>query len=267
MRKGRTSTTLRPSACTLHCCHSCLSSFHPARRRFGRNEAYWLHLSLSPHPTPLHTLASHLDVLRNCTLDCSLGRLIRSSWLHSRQDDMMALDAELQDVLLRHCSSLGSSFVAKGSSRVQAQPSNRMLFAKTGAIDQVLGEAGSLDAMYRASVAAGHRQTLIPTIHAFGKTADERKAFLVTDYKDLSSGLSRSSQRTLGEKLAQMHLNGTSENGMYGFGRPTHCGATVSSQSVEIPGHDTAWWATRAGRAAELSARGRSDKRSGIRRS
>jgi hypothetical protein len=141
----------------------------------------------------------------------------------------MALDAELQEVLRRHCSALGSSFVSKGSSQVLAQPSNRLLFAKTGPIDQVLGEAESLNAMHRASLAAGHSESLIPTIHAFGKTSNGNKAFLVTDYKHLRPGLSSSNQQILGVKLAKMHLNGTSENGMYGFDRPTHCGATVSS--------------------------------------
>lgn len=142
----------------------------------------------------------------------------------------MALDAELEEVLQRHCSSLGSSFESKGSSRVLAQPSNRLLFAKTGEVDQVLGEAESLNAMFQASLSAGHSETLIPTIHAFGKTANGKKAFLVTDYRSLSSGLSQENQRTLGKMLAQMHLSGTSENGMYGFGRPTHCGATVSQR-------------------------------------
>jgi fructosamine-3-kinase len=141
----------------------------------------------------------------------------------------MALDAELLDVLRRHCSSLGNSFVSQGGSRVLAQPSNRQLFAKTGRVDQVLGEAESLNAMYKASLKAGHSETLIPTIHAFGKTQSGSKAFLVTDYKNLSSGLSSSNQRILGQKLAEMHTNGTSENGMYGFDRPTHCGATVSA--------------------------------------
>jgi hypothetical protein len=146
----------------------------------------------------------------------------------------MALDADMQELLHRHCSSLGTSFVSKGSSQVLAQPSNRLLFAKTGLVDQVMGEAESLDAMYRASLTAGHSQTLIPTIHAYGKTAREREAFLVTDYKQLSSGLSQKSQRTLGEKLAQMHSSGTSENGMYGFSRPTHCGATVSHRERQL---------------------------------
>lgn len=142
----------------------------------------------------------------------------------------MALDAELHEILRRTCSSLGSTFTSKGSARVLAQPSNRMLFAKIGQHDQVLGEAESLQAMYRASLAASHgdTETLIPTVHAFGATEDGRRAFLVTDYKDLGGSLGASGQRTLGTKLAQMHLHGTSDNGMYGFSRPTHCGETVS---------------------------------------
>ena len=171
----------------------------------------------------------------------------------------MALDAELLDVLRRHCSSLGSSFVSQGASRVVAQPSNRVLFAKTGGVDQVLGEAESLDAMYRASVAAGHTKTLIPTIHAFGRTTAGSKAFLVTDYKNLTGGLSRQSQRVLGEKLAQMHRHGTSENGMYGFSRPTHCGATVSATGVP-QSHDRVirqvkWEQSRAGPQGALAGR------------
>lgn len=141
----------------------------------------------------------------------------------------MALDAELLDVLRRHCSSLGTSFISKGACRVLAQPSNRMLFAKTGPTAQVLGEAESLQAMYKASLAAGHSsETLISTIYAYGLTTQGSKAFLVTDYKNLSGGLSSNNQRILGKKLAEMHMNGTSNNGMYGFDRPTHCGATVS---------------------------------------
>lgn len=148
------------------------------------------------------------------------------------RSERMALDAELLDVLRRHCSSLGNTFTSQGASRVLAQPSNRLLFAKTGGVDQVLGEAESLNAMFQASQAAGHSETLIPSIHAFGKTPSGKKAFLVTDYKNLSGGLSSSSQRTLGKKLAEMHSNGTSKNGMYGFDRPTHCGATVSDGAV-----------------------------------
>lgn len=142
----------------------------------------------------------------------------------------MPLDAELQAILQRTCSSLGTTFVSKGGNRVLAQPSNRMLFAKTGPVAQVMGEAQSLAAMHRASLAAGHAadQTLIPTVHAFGVTDDGKRAYLVTDYKDLTGGLGRGNQRTLGKKLAEMHMHGTSENGMYGFERPTHCGETVS---------------------------------------
>lgn len=140
----------------------------------------------------------------------------------------MTLTKELESILLDKCSQLGTSFLSKGGSKVLAQPSNRLLFAKLGPPDQVLGEAESLHAMYQASRAAGHDDTLIPTVHTYGLTPDRRKAYLVTDYKNLRSSLTSSGQRTLGKKLAQMHLHGTSENGMYGFARPTHCGETVS---------------------------------------
>lgn len=142
----------------------------------------------------------------------------------------MTLDAELQQILLQRCSSIGSSFTSKGGNRVLAQPSNRMLFAKLGPVAQVMGEAESLAAMHKASIQAGHseEECLIPTVHAYGATQDGKKAFLVTDYKDLSGGLGRQNQRILGKRLAEMHLHGTSSNGMFGFERPTHCGETVS---------------------------------------
>lgn len=141
----------------------------------------------------------------------------------------MALDAVLLDVLRRHCSALGDTFTAQGSSKVLCRPSMRVVFAKVGQADQVLGEAESLSAMYRASQAAGHQETLIPTVHAFGTTQERgSRGFLVTDYKNLQSSLGKQAQRTLGRKLAEMHQSGTSDNGMYGFSRPTHCGATVS---------------------------------------
>ncbi|PWN36892.1 Ketosamine-3-kinase, partial [Meira miltonrushii] len=103
-----------------------------------------------------------------------------------------------------------------------------MLFAKLGPVAQVMGEAESLAAMHKASVQAGHseEECLIPTVHAYGTTQDGTKAFLVTDYKDLSGGLGRQNQRILGKRLAEMHLHGTSSNGMFGFERPTHCGET-----------------------------------------
>lgn len=142
----------------------------------------------------------------------------------------MSLGAELQQILSQRCSSLGSSFISKGGNRVLAQPSNRMLFAKVGPLAQVMGEAESLAAMHKASIQAGHseEESLIPTVHAYGTTQDGERAFLVTDYKDLSSGLDRQNQKILGKRLAEMHLHGTSSNGMFGFDRPTHCGETVS---------------------------------------
>lgn len=147
----------------------------------------------------------------------------------------MVLDAELQQILLQKCSAIGSSFISKGGNRVLAQPSNRMLFAKLGPLAQVMGEAESLAAMHSASVGAGHseEECLIPTIHAYGTTQDGEKAFLVTDYKNLSGGLGQENQQILGKRLAEMHLSGTSSNGMFGFQRPTHCGETVSDECLD----------------------------------
>lgn len=78
------------------------------------------------------------------------------------------------------------------------------------------------DRMSRAS------STLVPKVHGFGKTEDGKRAYLITDYKDISPRLSTSSQRNLGTLLAEMHRDGTSENGKFGFEVPTHCGDTVS---------------------------------------
>jgi hypothetical protein len=144
---------------------------------------------------------------------------------------IMALSSELQAVLQRSCSSLGTSFQDQGGNRVLAQPSNRLLFAKIGPVAQVLGEAESLNAMHQACLDAGHgdEEALIPTIHAFGEMEDGKRAFLVTDYKNLTGGLSRGNQRQLGKRLAEMHKAGVNKAGRYGFVRATHCGETVST--------------------------------------
>lgn len=148
---------------------------------------------------------------------------------------IMTLSSELETILGRTCSSLGTSFVDKGGNRVLAQPSNRLLFAKIGPAAQILGEAESLAAMHQACLAAGHgeEQALIPTVHAYGNTDDGKRAYLVTDYKNLSGGLSRSNQRQLGKRLAEMHKAGSSSNGKFGFGRATHCGETVSNNLIK----------------------------------
>lgn len=144
-----------------------------------------------------------------------------------------SIDESILTALLSSCPYLGKSFESSGSNRIIATSHDppRALFAKcTSPVDQVLGEAASLNAMQNAFTAAGldvdKNQGLTPRVHTFGETSDGKRAWLVTDYSDFSGGLSSATQKQLGKKLALMHKHGVSPNGQFGFDRPTHCGAT-----------------------------------------
>lgn len=85
------------------------------------------------------------------------------------------------------------------------------------------------DAFTAAGLDVEKGQGLTPRVHTFGE--EDGKAWLVTDYSDFSGGLSSATQKTLGKKLALMHLHGTSPNGQFGFDRPTHCGVTEQNNT------------------------------------
>lgn len=137
----------------------------------------------------------------------------------------MSIDPQLLNILKTQCSSLGTNFNHVSSSQVLASDVNQLLFTKISSqIPQVLAEAHSLSAMEKACDKSN--PSLTPKVHAFGTTEKGDKAYLITDYKQLSGRLDTKAQKSLGEKLARMHLNGS--NDRFGFDRPTFCGVTVS---------------------------------------
>ncbi len=162
----------------------------------------------------------------------------------------MSSSSGILAVLESTCSHLGESFTHVSASRWRVEPYGRLLFAKLASpADQVLGEAASLNAMSQALKAAYEAEgsptdgmesleswTMIPTVHAFGQPQGSTgKAYLVTDYKDMSGRLGRKEQRLLGRKLALMHkhtLRQSSEK-RFGFDRPTHCGITEQDNTYE----------------------------------
>lgn len=146
-------------------------------------------------------------------------------------------------ILQSKCSHLGESFSQVSANQWKASPSGRVLFAKlTTPVEQVLGEAESLDAMSQALKKAHEAErastdasewSIVPAVHAYGKSEDEKRAYLVTDYKDLGGRLGKEAQRTLGRKLALMHKYGSSKNGKFGFDMPTYCGVTKQDNAWE----------------------------------
>jgi fructosamine-3-kinase len=94
-------------------------------------------------------------------------------------------------------------------------------------MDQVIGEGESLKAMRKAFPSTA--ETLVPRVYASGRDSTSGKAYLVTDWLNMTPRLRKKAQRLLGKRLACMHRNGSSPNSKFGFHVPTHCGATVSS--------------------------------------
>lgn len=140
--------------------------------------------------------------------------------------DSMALDKTLESILRSECAHLGTQFTSRGGSTVVAQPSGRRLFAKIeSSVEQTVGEAESLKAM--GSALSGSDSRLTPEVHASG-TSDDGRAYLITDYLDLKPSISKSGQKLLGQRLAEMHKRGVNRDGRFGFGVATYCGVTVS---------------------------------------
>ncbi len=147
----------------------------------------------------------------------------------------MSSGAALDSILRRECSHIGKSFEHSGASRFIARPSGRSLFAKLDDhVEQTVGEAHSLVAMHRAQLESSDESaaTMSPQVHAFGKTQDGNRAYLVTDYLDLKPSLGRDAQKVLGRRLAEMHKHSIGEDGRFGFHAATYCGVTVGIDGV-----------------------------------
>ncbi|EPQ60399.1 fructosamine-3-kinase [Gloeophyllum trabeum ATCC 11539] len=111
--------------------------------------------------------------------------------------------------------------------------SGKRYFAKVGSAsekDQFFGEAESLNAIKKA--AAG----LAPQMFAWGladsdgdeatSSQSNAKPYFLSEYKDFSGSLTDKAAQTLAKRLATEMHRSTSENGKFGFGVPTFCGAT-----------------------------------------
>ncbi|EST09464.2 Fructosamine/Ketosamine-3-kinase [Kalmanozyma brasiliensis GHG001] len=146
----------------------------------------------------------------------------------------MSLDKTLETILRSECAHLGTQFTSRGGSTVVAQPSGRRLFAKIeSSVEQTVGEAESLKAMGAAlsdDDGKGGEGKLTPEVHASGKS-DDGRAYLITDYLDLKPSISRSGQKVLGQRLAEMHKRGVHPDGRFGFGVATYCGVTRQENS------------------------------------
>ncbi|KZT30842.1 Ketosamine-3-kinase [Neolentinus lepideus HHB14362 ss-1] len=118
-----------------------------------------------------------------------------------------------------------------GMPRVESS-SGKRYFAKVGSAsekDQYIGEAESLNAMNKAAPG------LTPIVFAYGladsggneATSSQScaKPYLLSEYKDLGSLTDKSGQ-TLAKRLATEMHQSMSENGKFGFGVLTFCGAT-----------------------------------------
>jgi len=115
----------------------------------------------------------------------------------------------------------GAYFYPSGNSKVQSS-SNRSYFVKQGSksdVEQYTGEVESLRAMYAA------RPGICPRILEFSVDETSQKPLFISEYKDIGP-LNKHSAAALGSALADMHSNGRSPTGKFGFGVPTFCGAT-----------------------------------------
>uniref|UniRef100_V5F261 protein-ribulosamine 3-kinase n=1 Tax=Kalmanozyma brasiliensis (strain GHG001) TaxID=1365824 RepID=V5F261_KALBG len=149
----------------------------------------------------------------------------------------MSLDKTLETILRSECAHLGTQFTSRGGSTVVAQPSGRRLFAKIeSSVEQTVGEAESLKAMGAAlsdDDGKGGEGKLTPEVHASGKS-DDGRAYLITDYLDLKPSISRSGQKVLGQRLAEMHKRGVHPDGRFGFGVATYCGVTGDPELKDL---------------------------------
>ncbi|KAF8516741.1 fructosamine kinase [Hysterangium stoloniferum] len=115
----------------------------------------------------------------------------------------------------------GAHFYLSGASKVQSS-SNRSYFVKQGSksdIEQYTGEVESLRAMYAACPG------ICPRVLEFSVNEASQRPLFISEYKDICP-LNKHSAAALGSALADMHSNGQSPTGKFGFGVPTFCGAT-----------------------------------------
>ncbi|KIJ27365.1 hypothetical protein M422DRAFT_118533, partial [Sphaerobolus stellatus SS14] len=115
----------------------------------------------------------------------------------------------------------GAEFTQNGN-QVHSKTSNRSYFVKLGTVhetEQYIGEAESLRAMYAACPG------ICPKLFQCSVDEKTRNSIFVSEYKKIGA-LGKTEAAELGRMLADMHLNGKSSSGKFGFEIPTFCGAT-----------------------------------------
>lgn len=107
--------------------------------------------------------------------------------------------------------------------RITANPSGKVYYAKLGSSDEVEQFSGEAECLKVFSeIAPG----LAPTVLAHGLDESNGNVYMISEYLDISRGLTDDSRKKLAQRLALDVHGHTSENGMYGFNVPTFCGAT-----------------------------------------
>ncbi|WVQ75264.1 hypothetical protein IAR50_004877 [Cryptococcus sp. DSM 104548] len=125
-----------------------------------------------------------------------------------------------------------ASDLSPASTGIVTQTSTgKQFFTKTQSdVAQMKGEIAGL----RAMAATSHG--LVPEVIGF--EIEGGKSSMVTQWFDLSSARGGHTQRGLGKKIAEMHSTPPEDKwseigytGKYGFGIPTHCGASEQNNS------------------------------------
>lgn len=115
-----------------------------------------------------------------------------------------------------------AKFVSHSSSHIQSTSSNQSYYVKIGHErdkEQYAGETESLRAIDAACPGICPR-----VFESFVDPVSNRPIF-ISEYISLGP-LNKDSAMALGRLLAEMHQNGRSPTGRFGFSIPTYCGAT-----------------------------------------
>ncbi|KIY50439.1 fructosamine kinase [Fistulina hepatica ATCC 64428] len=116
---------------------------------------------------------------------------------------------------------LGTGFTGRPPC-ITSSTSGKSYFVKLGTsseVEQFAGEAASLDALHAGAPG------LVPRLLAHGVDSGSGRPYFISEYKDIAY-LNNNAGAKLGTRLAELHSQGRSPGGRFGFQVPTFCGAT-----------------------------------------